>query len=51
MSEFLFSEEFYPVDFINHTDKLKNDSQYLNNQLNITDQPKSVTDFWMLKLD
>ena len=45
MSEFLYLEEFYAVGFINHTDKLKNDSQYLNNQRNITDQSKSVTDF------
>ena len=37
MSE--FSEEFYPVDFTNRADELR------DNQRNITYQSKSVTDF------
>ena len=32
------------VDFTNHTDKLRDDSKYLNNEPNITGQSKSVTD-------
>ena len=35
----------YPVDFTNHLDKLRDDSQYLNNQPNIADRSKSVTEF------
>ena len=37
--------EFYSVDFTNQVDKLRDDSQYLNNQLNNADRSKSVTDF------
>ena len=44
MSEFQFSEEFYLVDFTNPTNKLRDDSQYLNNHPNIADRLKSVTD-------
>ena len=33
--EFHLSEDFYPVDFINHTNTSRDDFQYLNNQLNI----------------
>ena len=52
MSEFQFSEEFYPVDFINPPNKLRVDSQYLNDQPNIADRSKSLTGLlWMLKLD
>ena len=40
-----FSEEFYPVDFTNHAGKLTDDTQYINNQPNIADRSKSVTDF------
>ena len=44
MSEFWLSEEFYPVDFPNPANKLRDDSQHLNNEPNISDQPKFVTD-------
>ena len=37
MLEFYLSGDFYPVDFINHANKSRDDFQYLNNQLNITD--------------
>ena len=43
MSEFYLSEDFYPIDFINHVNKLRNDFQYLNNQRNITDWSETVT--------
>ena len=43
MSEFSFSGVFYLLDFTNPTNKLRNDSQYLNNQPNIADRSKSVT--------
>ena len=36
--------EFHPVDFTNPANKLRDNSQLLNNQPNITDQSKSVTD-------
>ena len=45
MSEFYFSEELYLVDFSNQVDELRDDSQYLNNQPNIADRSKSLTDF------
>ena len=52
MSEFQFSEEFYPVDFINPPNKLRVDPQYLNDQPNNADRSKSLTGLlWMLKLD
>ena len=49
MTEFLcqnsnFKKEFYPVYFTNHVVKPKDDSQYLNNQANIADRLKSMTD-------
>ena len=50
MSEFQFSEEFHQVDFINQANKLGDDSQYLNNQPNITDRSKSVSDFLNAKI-
>ena len=50
MSEFQFSEEFHQVDFINQANKLRDDSQYLNNQPNITDRSKSVSDFLNAKI-
>ena len=37
-------------DFTNNADKLRDHSQYLNNQRNITDQSKSVTDFLDAKI-
>ena len=49
MSKFEFSEEFYPVDFTSHADKLRDDSQYLYSQPNIADWSKSVTDFLCAK--
>ena len=51
MSEFKFMEEFYPLDFTNHADKLRDDSQYLNNQPNIAYRLKSVTDFLDPKIE
>ena len=36
--------KFYPVDFANPGNKLRGDSQYLNDQPNIADRSKSVTD-------
>ena len=50
MSGFGFSEEFYLLDFTHHGDKLRDDSQYVNNQCNITDRSKSVTDFLGAKI-
>ena len=43
MSEFSFSGVFYLLDFTNPANKLRNDSQYLNNQPNIADRSKSGT--------
>ena len=42
-NEFYFSEDFYPVDFMNHANKPRDDFQYLSNQLNITDWSESIT--------
>ena len=43
MSEFSFLGVFYLLDLTNPANKLRNDSQYLNNQPNIADRSKSVT--------
>ena len=50
ISEFHLSEDFYPVDFINHTNTSRDDFQYLNNQLNIKVGQKLWLAFWLLKL-
>ena len=44
MPEFYFLEQFYPVDFTNPKNKLRSDSQYLNNKPDIEDRSKSVPD-------
>ena len=50
MSEFYLSEDFYPVDFINHANKSSDDFQYLNYQLNITDWSETITGFLFAKI-
>ena len=50
ISEFHLSEDFYPADFINHTNTSRDDFQYLNNQLNIKVGQKLSLVFWLLKL-